>query len=159
MSIFWTTGARWINWNFSYCTTDIKKTVPLATSLLTATFPSPPTTSSFSFSSNSYHSLFIPTLSSSWQEPLNTSKSDFHFKSEEIVQPKMLFRLLISLKWITLFAKLKLYNRRCFRGTQRQFSGKYLLEDDLSTRIFGTFVVKFLAYLPLLGFSNIYKMV
>ena len=32
-------------------------------------------------------------------------------------------------------------------------------EDDLRTRIFGTFVVKFLACLPLLGFSNIYKMV
>ena len=31
---------------------------------------------------------------------------------------------------------------------------KYLLEDDLSSRIFGTFAVKFLAYLPLLGFSN-----
>ena len=29
-------------------------------------------------------------------------------------------------------------------------------EDDLRTRIFGTFVVKFLACLPLLGFSNIY---
>ena len=27
-------------------------------------------------------------------------------------------------------------------------------EDDLRSRIFGTFVVKFLAYLPLLGFSN-----
>ena len=32
-------------------------------------------------------------------------------------------------------------------------------EDDLRTRIFGTFVVKFLACLPLLGFSNIYYMV
>ena len=32
-------------------------------------------------------------------------------------------------------------------------------EDDLRTRIFGTFVVKFLACLPLLRFSNIYKMV
>ena len=32
-------------------------------------------------------------------------------------------------------------------------------EDDLRTRIFGTFVVKFLACLPLQGFSNIYKMV
>ena len=32
-------------------------------------------------------------------------------------------------------------------------------EGDLRTRIFGTFVVKFLASLPLLGFSNIYKMV
>ena len=32
-------------------------------------------------------------------------------------------------------------------------------EDDLRSRIFGAFVVKFLACLPLLGFSNIYKMV
>ena len=32
-------------------------------------------------------------------------------------------------------------------------------EDDLRTRIFATFVVKFLACLPLLGFSNMYKMV
>ena len=32
-------------------------------------------------------------------------------------------------------------------------------EDDLTSRIFGAFVVKFLAYLPLLGFSNICKMV
>ena len=32
-------------------------------------------------------------------------------------------------------------------------------EDDLRTRIFGTFVVKFLPCLPLLGFSNTYKMV
>ena len=28
-------------------------------------------------------------------------------------------------------------------------------EDDLRSRIFGTFVVKFLACLPFLGFSNI----
>ena len=32
-------------------------------------------------------------------------------------------------------------------------------EDDLRTRIFGTFVVKFIACLPLLRFSNIYKVV
>ena len=32
-------------------------------------------------------------------------------------------------------------------------------EDDLRSRIFETFVVKFLACLPLLGFSNILKMV
>ena len=31
-------------------------------------------------------------------------------------------------------------------------------EDVLRSRIFGTFVVKFLACLPLLGFSNIWKM-
>ena len=28
-------------------------------------------------------------------------------------------------------------------------------EDDLTSRIFGTFVLKFLACLPVLGFSNI----
>ena len=32
-------------------------------------------------------------------------------------------------------------------------------EDDLRSRIFGAFAVKFLACLPLVGFSNIYKMV
>ena len=41
------------------------------------------------------------------------------------------------------------------RGTQRQFSKNICSEDDLRSRIFGTFVVKFLACLPLLGFSNI----
>ena len=44
------------------------------------------------------------------------------------------------------------------RGTQRQFSENICSEDDLRSRIFGTFVVKCLACLPLLGFSNIYKM-
>ena len=42
-----------------------------------------------------------------------------------------------------------------FRGTLRQFSENICSEDDLRSRIFGTFVVKFLACLPLLGFSNI----
>ena len=41
------------------------------------------------------------------------------------------------------------------RGTQRQFSENICSEDDLISRIFGTFVVKFLACLPLLGFSTI----
>ena len=41
------------------------------------------------------------------------------------------------------------------RGTQRQFSENICSEDDLRSRIFGTFVVKFFASLPLLGFSNI----
>ena len=42
------------------------------------------------------------------------------------------------------------------RGTERQFSENICLrsEDDLRSRIFGTFVVKFLACLPLQGFSN-----
>ena len=34
------------------------------------------------------------------------------------------------------------------RGTQRQFSENICSEDDLRSRIFGTFVVKFLACLP-----------
>ena len=39
-------------------------------------------------------------------------------------------------------------------GTQRQFSENICSEDDLRSIIFGTFVVKFLACLPLLGYSN-----
>ena len=46
-----------------------------------------------------------------------------------------------------------------FRGTQRQFLENICSEDDLRSRIFGTFVVKFLACMPLLGFSNLPKMV
>ena len=45
------------------------------------------------------------------------------------------------------------------RGTQRQFLENICSEDDLRPRIFGTFVVKFLAYMPLLGFSNLPNMV
>ena len=41
------------------------------------------------------------------------------------------------------------------RGNQRQFSENISSEDDLRSRILGTFGVKFLACLPLLGFSNI----
>ena len=42
-----------------------------------------------------------------------------------------------------------------YRGTQCQFSENICSEDDLKSRIFGTFVVKFFACLPLLGFSKI----
>ena len=45
------------------------------------------------------------------------------------------------------------------RGTQRKLLENICSEDDLRSRIFGTFVVKFLACLPLLGFSNPPKMV
>ena len=41
------------------------------------------------------------------------------------------------------------------RGTQRQFLENICSEDDLRSRIVGPLVVKFLACLPLLGFSNI----
>ena len=48
-----------------------------------------------------------------------------------------------------------LCNIKVFRGTQRQFSENICSKDDLRSRILRTFVVKFLACLPLLGFSNI----
>ena len=47
------------------------------------------------------------------------------------------------------------WRRQSIRGTQRQISENICSEDDLRSRIFRTFVVKFLACLPLLGFSNI----
>ena len=45
------------------------------------------------------------------------------------------------------------------RGTQLQFLENIFWEDDLRSIIFGTFVVKFLACLLLLGFSKRPKMV
>ena len=43
-----------------------------------------------------------------------------------------------------------------FQGlTQRQFSENICSKDYLTSRVFGTFVVKFFACLQLLGFSNI----
>ena len=47
------------------------------------------------------------------------------------------------------------YSLLLIRSTQRQFSENIYSEDDLRSRIFGTFVLKFLACLPVLGFSNI----
>ena len=41
------------------------------------------------------------------------------------------------------------------RGTQRQFSENICSEDNMRSRILGTYVVKFIASLPLLGFPNI----
>ena len=43
----------------------------------------------------------------------------------------------------------------CIGGTQPEFLENISSEDELGARIFGTFVVKFLSCLPLLGFSNI----
>ena len=40
------------------------------------------------------------------------------------------------------------------KDTERQLKKNICSEDDLRSRIFETFVVKFLACLPLLGFSN-----
>ena len=49
--------------------------------------------------------------------------------------------------------------RPIIRVTQRQFLKNICSEDDLRSRIFGIFVVKLLACLALLGFSNPPKMV
>ena len=69
----------------------------------------------------------------------------------------VLFRPCLASAWVKKEEDLTFCRRN--RGTQRQFSENICSEDDLSSRILGTFVVKFLACLPLLGFSNIYKMV
>ena len=47
------------------------------------------------------------------------------------------------------------WKRALFRATRRQFSENICSEDDLRSRILGTFFVKFLPCLPLLGFSNV----
>ena len=47
------------------------------------------------------------------------------------------------------------FSYRMVRGTQRHISENICSEDDLRSRILGTFVVRFRACLPLLGFSNI----
>ena len=52
--------------------------------------------------------------------------------------------------WISR-GKMLLYTR----GIQRQFLENICSEDDLRSRIFGTFIVKFLASMPHLGFSYI----
>ena len=58
---------------------------------------------------------------------------------------------------------IKTFHKKCFllymypswQGHPTSIFGKYCSEDVLRSTIFGTFVVKFLACLPLLGFSNI----
>ena len=52
-------------------------------------------------------------------------------------------------------AQMKAVKNPHIRGTQRQFSENICSEDDFRSRIFETFVIKFLAFLPVLGFSNI----
>ena len=49
----------------------------------------------------------------------------------------------------------KLSNMHKAGAPNDNFRENICSEDDLRSRIFGTIVVKFLACLPLLGFSNI----
>ena len=81
---------------------------------------------------------FEPTLLSSNIRPIL-----FEFRDLQYNQHNM------ELRYILILAKTR------NRGTQRQFLENICSEDDLISRIFGTFVVKFLVCLPLLGFSNI----
>ena len=53
---------------------------------------------------------------------------------------------------------LHIFSYRMVRDTQRHISENICSGDDLRSRILGTFVVRFRACLPLLGFSNIQKM-
>ena len=68
-------------------------------------------------------------------------------------------KVYVAMLWIDrrlcIFSKFCKGEYWCYRGTQRQFSENICSEDDLRSRIFGTFVVKFLACLPLLRFSSI----
>ena len=74
-----------------------------------------------------------------------TSRRSSQFYFRQVVR-------FLKLLWISLSAK--------YTGAPNgNFRENICSEDDLRTRIFGTFVVKFLACLPLLGFSDIYKMV
>ena len=50
---------------------------------------------------------------------------------------------------------LHIFSYRMVRDTQRHISENICSGDDLRSRILGTFVVRFRACLPLLGFSNI----
>ena len=63
--------------------------------------------------------------------------------------------LMLNMHLVCSILALNSGNEGYFRSTQRQFSENISSEDDLRSRIFGTFIVKFLACMPLLGFSNI----
>ena len=71
----------------------------------------------------------------------------FYQKNMEI--SVFFIRCVSQVIWFTFFSY------RMVRGTQRHISENICSEDDLRSRILGTFVVKFLACLPLLEFSNI----
>ena len=80
----------------------------------------------------------VITLERKWHEQrMNKTRKLFFFLTKRLNERLILSRFAI------------------IRGTQRQFSENISSEDDLRSKIFGTFVVKFLACLPLLGFSNI----
>ena len=65
-----------------------------------------------------------------------------------------IFKRELLLNWLNMVLNFSFLQRNN-RDTQRQFSENIRSEDDLRPRILGTFVVKFLAFLPLLGFPNI----
>ena len=80
------------------------------------------------------------------------------FNSEQIIMPKRNIRLK-NLLFAKSFGLASVFVILFSGAPNGNFRENICSEDELRTRIFGTFVVKFLACLPLLGFSNIYKMV
>ena len=137
----------------------------------------PPTCLKTEFISPLWWALLIMTLLiAAWsigrnRVPADTSSRCFVMKTARYkgfaVRTKQAFltkRLHVNSHSIRFPSKSRLNNNRCsdhcmfsvpkYRGTQRQFSENICSEDDLRSRIFGTFFVKFLACLPLLGFSN-----
>ena len=86
------------------------------------------------------------------KEPRGCSGS-LYSRPTLISSPNHKFDVPVSLRYHNI-AKSIIY-RHIVKGTQRQFSENIFSEDDFRSRIFGAFVVKFLACLSLLGFSNI----
>ena len=64
-----------------------------------------------------------------------------------------------SLRVLLTFKKAYRQNKKISGAPNDNFRKNICSEDDLRSRIFETFVVKFLVCLPLLGFSNNQKMV
>ena len=77
---------------------------------------------------------------------LGLLQSFWHLLKTSLKTPFLVPHLISSTHW---------FYHAHIRGTQLQFSEIICLEGDLRFRIFWTFVVKFLAWLPLLGFLNI----
>ena len=78
------------------------------------------------------------------------------FNSEQIIMPKRNIRLK-NLLFAKSFGLASVFVILFSGAPNGNFRENICSEDELRSRIFGAFVVKFLACLPLLGFSNISK--
>ena len=109
-------------------------------------------------------------MASSTQVNCCCKRKTFCYKSKSENAAKIVWNLFVPSKtstigfcWLVLTQKIgKTSSSRNIakswilsRGTQRQFSEDICSKDDLRSIVFETFVVKFLACLPLLGFADI----